>query len=101
MLPETAVAQNELTYGYPLIAPLTYQVYGEDLTRVLDRAADDDGFITELTYRGSEALRSYDLTVEEKAALLSGDIGWIESRVGNLNTRQRAWLECRLQQEIW
>jgi hypothetical protein len=72
-----------------------------EILRVLDRAAEDNGFIAELTHRGSKALEGYRLTMEAKAALLSGDIRWIEARVGKLNSRLRTWLDCRLQQEIW
>jgi len=71
------------------------------LVQVLERAAADPLFIARLTYEGSEALREYDLTWEEKAALLRGDIRWIEARVGPLDDRLRTWLWCRLQQEIW
>jgi len=72
-----------------------------EILRVLERAAGDPSFIAHLTYRGSEALKDYDLTWREKAALVSGDIGWIEARLGKLDARLRTWLECRLQQEIW
>ena len=68
---------------------------------VLDRASRDDHFVAQLTHRGLEALAQYDLTWQEKAALLSGDIRWIEAHVGELDERQRTWLECRLEQEIW
>ena len=73
----------------------------EAIVTVLERAADDPAFVAQLTYQGSKALQGYDLTLEEKAALLSGDINWIEARVGKLDTRLSTWLECRLQQEIW
>lgn len=76
-------------------------VNGKAILRVLERAAKDDSFIAQLTHQGSEALQSYDLTWQEKAALLSGDIGWIEARLGVLDARLRVWLDCRLQQEIW
>jgi hypothetical protein len=72
-----------------------------EILRVLDKAAEDNGFIAELTYRGSKALEGYRLTLKAKAALLSGDIRWIEARVGRLDARLRTWLDCRLQQEIW
>lgn len=69
---------------------------------MLERAAKDNSFIAQLTYRGDEALQGYDLTWQERAALLSGDIRWIEERLGKkLDARQRTWLDCRLQQEIW
>jgi hypothetical protein len=68
---------------------------------VLKRAATDDGFIAQLTREGSKALQRYDLSQQARAALLSGDIRWIEARVGRLNTHLRTWLNCRLEQEIW
>ncbi len=106
MFKEQVLVQDKPTYDYSFITPLTYLRYGEkangeEILRVLDRAAGDNDFVAQLTYRGSEALQGYNLTMEEKAALLSGDIGWIEARVGKLDTRRRTWLECRLQQEIW
>ena len=76
-------------------------VSGNEILRVLERAAGDNSFIAQLTYRGSEALQGYDLTWQERAALLSGDIHWIEARLGKLDARLRTWLDCRLQQEKW
>ena len=72
-----------------------------EILRVLRRAAHDPGFIAQLTYRGSEALESYSLTAQEKAALLSGDIRWLEAHVGKLDEQLKTWLWCRLGQEIW
>ena len=72
-----------------------------EILRVLDRAASDSDFIAELTHRGYKALEGYRLTLQAQAALLSGDIRWIEARVGRLDARLRTWLDCRLQQEIW
>lgn len=68
---------------------------------VLNRAANDHRFTAELTHHSMEALAPYDLTWQEKAALLSGDIRWIEAHVGKLNAQQCTWLECRLSQEMW
>jgi hypothetical protein len=73
----------------------------EGLVGVLERAASDPDFIARLTYQGSKALQDYDLTLEEEAALLSGDINWIEAHVGKLDERLSTWLWCRLQQETW
>ena len=97
---------DKVASDHPVVTRLSYSTYAEDLNRkevlrVLDRAASDDGFIAQLTYRGSEALQGYHLTSEAKAALLSGDIRWIEAHVGKLDERQQTWLWCRLQQEIW
>jgi hypothetical protein len=72
-----------------------------EILRVLDRAADDNAFIAALAHPGSKALKGYRLTSEAKAALLSGDLPWIEAHVGKLSERQQTWLWCRLGQEIW
>ena len=72
-----------------------------EVIKVLERAANDDNFIAQLTYEGSKTLQGYDLILEEKAALLSGDIRWIEAHVGTLDDHLSTWLWCRLQQEIW
>jgi hypothetical protein len=69
--------------------------------RVLERAARDAQFIGQLTDDGERALQIYPLVWQDRAALLSGDIRWIESRLGKLSPRLRTWLECRLQQEKW
>ena len=68
---------------------------------VLGRAAVDPSFIARLTDDGEAALADYDLTWREEAALLSGDIRWVELHYGKLDAAQRTWLECRLQQEVW
>ena len=68
---------------------------------VLDRAACDNAFLAWLAENPSEALKEYDLTAEEKAALMSGDIRKIESWLGKLDERLRTWLMLRLSQEKW
>jgi len=73
----------------------------DDVIRVLERAARDREFIVQLTEHGSTALAGYNLSSEARAALLSGDIRWVERHVGKLNDRQKAWLLCRLEQERW
>ena len=102
MFQENALVRDE-PVAVPWIRPgHGRDVHREEVLRVLERAAQDDSFIAGLTYRGDEALQGYDLTWQEKAALLSGDIRWIEARLGGkLDTRLRTWLDCRLQQEIW
>ena len=76
-------------------------VHEEAILSVLERAAEDNDFLARLADQDPQALADYDLTWDERAALLSGDIQWVESRVGKLDARQRTWLDCRLQQEIW
>ena len=68
---------------------------------VLDRAAQDNEFFAQLAANPVEALKEYDLTAEEKAAILSGDVRKIEKWVGKLDERSKKWLIARLQQESW
>jgi hypothetical protein len=72
-----------------------------EILNVLARAAEDPAFIAQLTYSPATALQGYTLTQPARAALVSGDIRWIEARTGKLDARMRTWLDCRLQQEIW
>jgi len=68
---------------------------------VLDRAARDNTFLARLAENPAEALKEYELTAEEKAALMSGDIRKVESWLGKLDERLKTWLMLRLSQEKW
>ena len=76
-------------------------VHRKEILRVLERAAQDNDFVAQLTDQGQQALQRYTLTWQERAALLSGDVRWIEARLGKLSARLRTWLDCRLEQEKW
>ena len=58
-------------------------------------------FLARLAENPDEVLKGYDLTSEGKAALASGDIRWIESKLGTLDEPLRTWLNARLTQEKW
>lgn len=73
----------------------------EAVLKVLERAAEDDKLIGQLTDDFAQAVKDYDLTWEEHAALASGDVRCIESHIGKVDLRLRTWLDCRLQQEKW
>ncbi len=73
----------------------------ETILKVLRKAADDYVFLAQLADDASRALESYDLTSEEKAALSSGDVRWIENHVGKLDSSHMTWIKCRLEQEKW
>ena len=92
---------NVMTREKPAEVVLEAVVRHGGLIDVLERAAIDPHFIAQLTDNGEAALADYDLTWDEEAALLSGDIRWIEAHYGKLDAAQRTWLECRLQQEKW
>jgi two-component system response regulator HydG len=73
----------------------------EAIIAVLNRAAEEREFIEKLSNLGSDALWEYNLAPEEEAALVSGDVRWLEEHVGKLDDKLKVWLECRLQQERW
>lgn len=75
---------------------------GGELRAVLERAARESGFLARLAEDPHEALKEYySLTVEERAALASGDVRRIESWVGKLDGDLATWLWSRLCQEKW
>lgn len=73
----------------------------ETTLEVLRKAADNYGFLAQLADDATRALESYDLTSEEKAALSSGDVRWLENHVGKLDKALMTWLKCRLEREKW
>jgi len=73
----------------------------EAILEVLARAADDHKFLARLAENPSRVLHEYNLTSEERAALVCGDLRRIESWVGKLDKRLSTWIWCRLQQEKW
>ena len=74
---------------------------GKALLEVLTRAKDDSRFLARMAESPEEALRGYALTTEDRAALASGDIRWIESKLGTLEEPLKSWLNARLSQEKW
>ena len=73
----------------------------EAILEVLNRAADDNKFLARLAEDPGKVLKEYNMTMEQKAALASGDISRIELWVGKLDKRMRTWIICRTQQEKW
>jgi formate/nitrite transporter len=71
------------------------------LIAVLAKARDDDAFLAQLSENPGRALKGYDLSNEARAALASGDLHWLESRMGFLDEPLRTWLSSRLSQEKW
>ncbi len=95
------IQQRQLVVPWIRLTDRGRDIEAKEILRVLRRAATDDKFVAQLTDQGSTALREYNLSRKAKAALMSGDIRWVEARVGKLNARLRTWFDCRLQQEIW
>jgi formate/nitrite transporter len=101
-LSDTVRAQlEELIRAKQEQTPALLDAGGQALLTVLSRASTDRDFMARLSQNPEEALQEYRLTNEEKAALASGDIKWIESRIGKLEEPLRTWLDARLAQEKW
>lgn len=79
----------------------TAQIDAELVRQVLLRAARDQSFGVKLLTVGSRVLSGLPLSSEAKAAIVSGDIVWIEKTCGELSPEERDWLERRLEAEIW
>jgi len=100
-LDEVARARLEELLRAKLEEPVALDTGGKALLAVLSKASGDSNFMAKLAENPAEALKDYDLTSEEKAALSSGDIRWIESKLGTLDESLRTWLTSRLAQEKW
>ena len=77
------------------------QICADLVKEVLRLAAGNPAFERRLWDEGSRALTGLSLSSEAKAAILSGDIAWVERRCGKLSEEEREWLERRLQAEVW
>jgi DNA-binding NtrC family response regulator len=76
-------------------------IHKEAILKVLERAAFDNEFTFRLLNEGVDALEGYELSSPEKIAILTGDISWIEDKVGSLTPSQRRWLDLSKQSGIW
>jgi len=72
-----------------------------EVIQVLNRSAEDADFWIELMETGSKALADYELTMEAKAAIASGDLKWINENVGELTQKQLMFIYKRLEREAW
>ena len=77
------------------------RIEGKLVREVLRRAGGDQDFGQRLLNEGSRVLSGMALSPDAKAAIVSGDIAWIEKECGQLTAAERDWLERRLQAEIW
>jgi len=109
IIPALGRTQREAVAGTQLDALIRTKLAEPDaldqgskaLLSVLGRARDDSGFLAKLAENPAETLKGCNLTSEEQAALTSGDIQWIESKLGTLDEPLRTWLTARLSQEKW
>ena len=76
-------------------------VDAEHVRQVLRKVAEDQAFGERLLNEGSRVLSGYALSSEAKAAIVSGDLAWIEKACGELSSQEREWLQRRLEVEAW
>jgi len=72
-----------------------------EVIRVLNRTSEDSRFWKALMAVGSPALEDYELSNEAKAAIVSGDLRWINEHVGELTQKQLMFIYKRLEREVW
>lgn len=90
----------------PVEAPATDEasralIEKREVMRVLNRTSEDEAFWNALMEHGSEALADYELSEEAKAAIVSGDLGWINAHIGELTQKQLMFIYKRLEREAW
>ena len=72
-----------------------------NIITILTKAALDDIFLEEFLVNRKEILEKYNISLEAREALESGDIEWVEHHVVKLDELQKKLLECELEQEVW
>jgi len=72
-----------------------------EVVAVLERTRRNETFWTALMECGSEVLEGYRLTAEAKAAIVSGDLQWIQKHIGPLSEEQLQFIYKRLEREAW
>ncbi|MCP3889826.1 MAG: response regulator [Desulfobulbaceae bacterium] len=72
-----------------------------EVIRILDRTAEDQRFWTDLMENDSEVLAGYNLSYEAQAAIMSGDLGWINRNIGELTQKQLMFITIKCGCEIW
>ena len=72
-----------------------------EVSMILNRTAEDPDFWKDLMENGSIALEEYQLSGEAKAAIVSGDLKWINENIGELTQKQLMFIYKRLEREAW
>ena len=73
----------------------------DQVRAVLAQAAGDPSFGARVLAEGTRVLSGLPLSDRAKAAIVSGDIVWIQKECGELSPQERHWLQRRLEAEIW
>ncbi|NQU76207.1 MAG: response regulator [Planctomycetes bacterium] len=84
-----------------LVPPAAPEVQADKVRAVLRVAAQDPSFGARVLAEGSRVLSGFALGDRAEAAIVSGDIAWIEKQCGELSPQERQWLQQRLEAEVW
>ena len=77
------------------------ELEADQVRAVLAQAAREPSFSARVQAEGTRVLTGYALSDPAKAAIVSGDIAWIEKECGELSPPERQWLQHRLEAEVW
>jgi DNA-binding NtrC family response regulator len=67
-------------------------IHRDEFFKVLQRGAKDKQFAQSVYASGADALEEYNLTSQEKLAIITADINWIEDQMGTLSIDQKQWM---------
>ena len=70
-------------------------IHAAEMKKVLEKGAKDVDFAKNIFEFGADALDDFQLTPQEKLAIITADIDWIEDQLGILPATQKQWLTAR------
>lgn len=94
----SATAQAEREKSMPQAGAL---IQKREVIKVLNRTTGDHQFWRDIMELGSAALEEYALRPEAKAAIVSGDLKWLNEHVGELTQKQLLIIYRRGEREVW
>lgn len=97
----TAVVEKALGVIPASALPRGIRIEADLVREVLRAASADPAFGARLLREGSRVLSGHALSTEAKAAVVSGDLAWIEKKCGVLTAKERVWIKQKLETENW
>lgn len=70
-------------------------IHKKEVLKVLEKGAKDPDFARRLSKNGADALEKFDLTSQEKLAIITGDIRWIEDQIGSVKPEIKRWMHTQ------
>jgi DNA-binding NtrC family response regulator len=76
-------------------------IHRHEVLNVLNRATQNEQFWRNIMENGTEALKDYQLPLEAKTAIMSGDLKWLRENIGELTQNQLMIVYKRHEREAW